>query len=76
MEILSFETIDCLNYNIKRQKRLDVSKDVKVNFLVLGFIGCIKSILFLDIIYFFILSMWAMEFAEKMALINFCLEFA
>ena len=52
MEILSFETIDCLNYNMKRQKRHDVSKDVKVNFLVLGFIGCIKSILFLDIIYF------------------------
>ena len=56
MEILSFETKDCLNYNMKRQKRLGVSKDVKVNFLVLGFIGCIKSILFLDIIYFLSLA--------------------
>ena len=34
MEIWSFETIHCLNFNTRRQKRHDVTNDVKVNLRV------------------------------------------
>ena len=38
MEIWSFETIHCLNFNTQRQKRHDVTNDVKVNFLIYRFV--------------------------------------
>ena len=47
VEIWSFETIHCLNFNIQRQKRNGVTYDVKVNFLICGFVGCMKNMLFL-----------------------------
>ena len=47
MEIWSFETIHCLNFNMQRQKRHDVTNDVKVNFLICGSVGCMKNMLFL-----------------------------
>ena len=34
MEIWSFETIHSLNFNMQRQKRYDVTNDVKANFLI------------------------------------------
>ena len=77
MEIWSFETIHCLNFNTQRQKRHDVTYDVKVNFLVCGFVGCMKNMLFLaNLLFFIILSMFKIEFAEKLTLIHFCLKFA
>ena len=66
IEIWSFETIRCLNFNTQRQKRHAVTHDVKVNFLICGFV----------ILFFIILSMCEMECAEKLTLIHFCLEFA
>ena len=77
MKILSFETINCLNYNMQRQKRHTVTKGVKVNFLGFAFfpkldkhaISCLPT-------FFIIISMWATEFAEKLTLVNFCLKFA
>ena len=39
MEIWSFETIHCLYFSTQRQKRHDVTNDVKVNFLICGFVG-------------------------------------
>ena len=39
MEIWSFETIHCLNFNTQRQKRHDVINDVKVNILICGLSG-------------------------------------
>ena len=47
VEIWSFETIHCLNFNTQRKKRHDVTNDVKVNFLICGFAGCKKNTLFL-----------------------------
>ena len=47
MEIWSFETIHCLNYNMQRQKRYDVTNDVKVNFLICRSAGCMKNMIFL-----------------------------
>ena len=47
MEVWSFETIHCLNFNTQRQKRHDVTNDVKVHFLICGFVGCMKNMLFL-----------------------------
>ena len=76
MEIWSFETIHCLNFNTQRQKRHDVTNDVKVNFLICGFVGCMKNMLLLANLLFIILSMCAIEFAEKLTLIHFCLKFA
>ena len=55
MEIWSFETINCLNSCMQRQKRHDVTFDVKVNFLICGFVGCLRNMLFLDIYFFIIL---------------------
>ena len=78
MEIWSFETVHCLNFNMQRQKCPDVTKDVKVNFLICGFVRCMKNMLFLANILFLIIhsiSMCAMEFAEKLTL-HFCLKFA
>ena len=46
MEIWSFETIHCLNFNKKCQKRHDAANDVKVNFLICRFDGCIENMLF------------------------------
>ena len=75
-EIGSFETMHCLNFNMQRQKRHDVTNDVKVNFLISGFVGCLKNIYFLLTYFFIILSMCAMEFSEKLTLIQFCLKIA
>ena len=52
MEIWSFETVNCLNFNTQRQKRHDVTNDVKVNFLICGLVGCMKHMLFLANILF------------------------
>ena len=43
MEIWSFETIHCLNFNTQRQKRHDVTNDIKVNFPICGFVGCMTN---------------------------------
>ena len=53
MEIWSFETIHGLKFNTQRQKRLDVTKDVKVNFLICGFVGCMKNMLLLANLLFY-----------------------
>ena len=53
IEMWSFETIHCLNFNAQRPKRHDVTNDVKVNFLIFGFVGCMKNMLFLDNILFY-----------------------
>ena len=72
MEIWSFETIHFINFNTQRQKRHVVTNDVKVNLLTNGFVGCIEIMLFLlTYVFFIILSMCAMEFAEKFTLIHF-----
>ena len=76
MEIWSFETIHCLNFNTQRQKCYDVTNDVKVNFLIYKFAGCMKNMLFLATYFFIIPSMFAMEFAEQLTLIHFCPKFA
>ena len=76
MEIWYFETKHCLNFNTQRQKRHDVTNDVKGNFLICGFVWCMKNMLFLANILFIILSMCAMEFAEKLTRIHFCLKLA
>ena len=76
MEIWSFETIHCLKFNMQRQKRYDVTNDVKFNFLICEFAGCMKNMLFFANIFFFVLSMCAKQFAEKLTLIHFCPKFA
>ena len=76
MELWSFETIHCLNFNTQRQKHHDVTNDAKINFLICGFVGCMQNMLFLANILFTILSMCALESAEKMTLIHFCLQVA
>ena len=53
MEIWSFETIHCFNFNTQRQKRHDVTNDVNVNFLVCGFVGCMKNMLLLANLLFY-----------------------
>ena len=76
MEMWSFETIHCLNFNTQRPKRHDVTNDVKVKFLIYGFVGCMKTCYILLTYFFIILNMCAMEFAEKLTLIHVCLKFA
>ena len=77
MEIWSFETIHCLNFDMQRHKIHDVTNDVKYYFLIFRFVGRMKNMLFLDnILFFIILSMCAMEFAEKLTLVDFCLKSA
>ena len=76
MEIWSFGTIQCLNFNRQRQKRHDVTNGVNVNFLIRGFVRCMKKLLFFANIHCVIISMCAMEFAEELTLIYFCLMFA
>ena len=44
IEIWSFETIHCLNFKTQRQKRYDVTNDVKVNILIYQAAGCMKNI--------------------------------
>ena len=46
MEIWSFETIHCLNFNMQRQIRYDIANDVKVNFLIRRSAGCMKNMIF------------------------------
>ena len=46
MEVWSFETIQYFNFNTQRQKRYDVTNDVKVNFLIYGFARCIKHAIY------------------------------
>ena len=78
MEIYSFETIHCLNFITQGQKLYNVTNDVKIKLLICGFARCIKNMLFLATILFIILSMCAMEFAEKLTLIlliHFCSKF-
>ena len=53
MEIWSFETIHCFNFNTQGQKRHDVTNDVNVNFLVCGFVGCMKNMLLLANLLFY-----------------------
>ena len=53
MEMWSFETIHCLNFNAQPRKRHDGTNDVKVYFLLCGLVGCMKSMLFLSIILFY-----------------------
>ena len=54
IEIWSFETIHRLTFNTHSQKRHDVTNDVQVNFLICGFAGCMKSMLFLaNILYYY-----------------------
>ena len=62
---------------MQRQKRHDATNDIKVNFLICRFVGCMKkhAISCRDT-FFIIRSMRAMEFAENLTLIYFCLEFA
>ena len=48
MEMSYFETIHCLNFNMQRQKPRDDINDVKVNFLICGFVGCMKNMLFAE----------------------------
>ena len=60
MEMWSFETIHCLNFNTQNQKRNDVTNDVKINFLICGLVGCLKNMIVLSNIFFIILSMCAM----------------
>ena len=74
IEMWSFETIHCLNFTPQRPKRHDVTNDVKDNFLICGFVGCIENMLFLANNFFIILSMCTMEFAEKLTPIQFCLK--
>ena len=76
MEIWSFESKHCLNLNMQCQKRYDVTNDAKVKFLICAFVRCKKNILFLANIFFIILSMCAVEFAEKLTLVHFWLKFA
>ena len=75
--VFCLETIHCRNLNTQCQKRHDATTDVKVNFQICGCVGCMKNMLFLaNILFFiFILSMCAMEFTEKLTLIHFILEF-
>ena len=75
IEIWSFEALHRLNFNMQPQKRQDDTNDVKVNFLMCGFVGCMKNMLLANL-QFIMSSMCAMEFAEKLTLIHFCLEFA
>ena len=66
MEIWSFETIHGFNFNTQRQKRHGITYDVKINFQICGFVGCMENMLFLaNIPFFTIRSMCTMEFAEK-----------
>ena len=53
MEIWPFETINRLNFNTQRQKSYDVTNDVKVNFLICGFAGCMINILSHDILLYY-----------------------
>ena len=76
MQIWSFETLKCLNFSMQRQKRHDITNDVKVYFLICGFARWMKNMLFLARLLFIILSMCAMEVLEKLTLINFCLQFS
>ena len=57
MEMWSFETIHCLNFNVQRRKRHDFTNDVKVNILIYGLVGCMKNMLVLSNILFNILSL-------------------
>ena len=67
MELWSFETIHCLNFNTQRH---GVTNYVKVNFLICGFVGCMKNMIFLAYIRFYFLSICAIEFTEKLTLIH------
>ena len=52
MEIWSFEAMQCLNFNMQRQKCHDVTNDVKFDFMIARFIGCMENMAFLAIILF------------------------
>ena len=53
MEMWSPETIHCLNFNSQRQKRHDVTNNVKVNFLIYALVGCMKNMLVLSNVLFY-----------------------
>ena len=53
MKVWSFETIHGLNFNTQRQKRYAVTNDIKVNFLIFRFVGCMKNMPFLANICFY-----------------------
>ena len=69
MEIWSSETIHCVKLNTQRQKPHDVTNDVKLNLLTCRFFVCMNKCYFLQTYFFIILSICAMEFAEKLMLI-------
>ena len=76
MKIWSFETKHCLKFNTQSQKHYDITDEVKVNFLICGFAGSMKNMLCLaNILFFIILNMCVMEFAEKLTLFHFCPKF-
>ena len=77
MELWSFETMQCLNFKMQRQKRHDVINDVNVTFLVWEVARCMKNMLFLaNKLFFIILTMCTMELVEKMTLIHLYTEVA
>ena len=53
MEMWSFETKHCLNFNAQHRKRHDVTNDVKVKFLICGLVGCMKNMLVVSNIFFY-----------------------
>ena len=67
MEIWSFETVHCLNFNTQRQERHDVTNDVKVILLIRGLVGCIKNMLFLANI-LFLLSLACVQWNSQKSL--------
>ena len=75
MNLWSFETIHCLNFNTQRQKRHGVTNDVKVNFLICRFVWCMENTICLDNILFFLIKC-VIEFTEKLTLIHVFLKFA
>ena len=44
---LEAKYLHVLNFNMQRQKHYDVTDDVKVNFLICRFAGCMKNMIFL-----------------------------
>ena len=66
----------CLNFSTQRQKRYDVTNDVKVNFLICGFVGYMKTILFVAYIFFYYPLYASNGIRRKVDTDTFCLKFA
>ena len=74
MEMWSFETRHCLNFNMQRRKRHDVTNDVKGNFLICGLVGCMKNMLDLSNILFYYPKHVCNEICRKVATDSFVPE--